>query len=203
MKCVRLYHFNDRWYVLFDQFTKNRWDTYLGSLFEQFVRDHATIIAKKFGYTNEIQAIGSYWQHPTKRKKGVQIDIVIEFIDHTTFICECKWKGKRKTGMEAVYELRQKAKLYPNKNNHTVKCIRFMIRLKFKFYPQLIKNVSYACINYTNLTGIKRSNFRCYFVLILMRTTSRIYQRLFLCWCIWPNKIKNNFVHTPPGKFFQ
>jgi len=108
---------------LFDQFTKNRWDVYLGTLFEQFVRDHAAIIAKKFGYTNEIHSIGSYWQHPTKRKKGVQIDLVIEFIDHTTFICECKWKGNRKTGMEAVAELRQKAKLYPNKNNHTVKCV--------------------------------------------------------------------------------
>jgi hypothetical protein len=108
---------------LFDQITKNRWDVYLGTLFEQFVRDHATIIAKKFGYTNEIQKIGSYWQHPTKRKKGVQIDLVIEFIDHTTFICECKWKGKSKTGMEAVSELRQKAKLYPNKNNHTLKCV--------------------------------------------------------------------------------
>jgi hypothetical protein len=108
---------------LFDQFTKNKWNTYLGTLFEQFARDHATIIAKKLGYTNEIQTIGSYWQHPTKRKKGVQIDLVIEFIDHTTFICECKWKGTRKTGIEAVSELRQKADLYPNKNNHTLKCV--------------------------------------------------------------------------------
>ena len=55
---------------------------YLGMLFEQFVRDHATIIAKKFGDTNEIHTTGSYWQHPTKRKKGVQIDLVIEFTDH-------------------------------------------------------------------------------------------------------------------------
>ncbi|KPA18224.1 ATPase [Candidatus Magnetomorum sp. HK-1] len=104
----------------FDRITKNRWDAYVGKLFEQFVRDHAEVIANKFGYKNEISCIGSFWQNPTKRKQGVQIDLVIEFIDNTTFICECKWNGNKRTGINAVTELRKRTTLYPNEKNHTI-----------------------------------------------------------------------------------
>ena len=92
---------------------------YAGLAFEHFVHDHAHIVSEKAGYKDQIKHIGSYWQRPTKRKTGVQIDVLIECHGNTTLVCECKWSGK-KTGLSAVNQLRKQLKAYPNKNQHTL-----------------------------------------------------------------------------------
>lgn len=44
-----------------------------------------------------------------------------EFHDNTTFVCECKWTGNKKAGINAVSELRERASLYPNLKDNTIK----------------------------------------------------------------------------------
>lgn len=55
----------------FDELIGTRWPVYLGLTFERFVSDHANFITKKAGFENKFVKMGSYWQKPTKRKKGV------------------------------------------------------------------------------------------------------------------------------------
>jgi len=100
--------------------TRERWDAYAGQSFERFVQDHAAQAANKLG--KEVVSVGSYWQRPTKRKPGVQIDVLIECEDETTLLCECKW-SKGRTGMEAVHELRRKVALFPNKSRRSVTAV--------------------------------------------------------------------------------
>lgn len=103
----------------FNESTENRWDTYAGISFENICRDHAHIIENKAGYKNKMIRYGSYWQKPTKRKKGVQIDLIIECSDNTSLICECKWSRKR-FGTDTTNTLLEKLYSYPNKKNHTL-----------------------------------------------------------------------------------
>ena len=105
--------------ISFSQITSNKWNQYVGYSFEHFVRDNAQIIASKLGFENQIKLVGSFWQNPTKRKPGFQIDLLIECNDNTTFICECKW-SRRKTGAAAVSNLLEKIRLYPNLKAHTL-----------------------------------------------------------------------------------
>ena len=97
-----------------------RWDAYAGQSFEHFVQDHAEQVAAKLD--TEVLSVGSHWQRPTKRKPGVQIDVLIGCEDETTLLCECKW-SKSKTGMDAVHQLRRKVALFPNKSRRTVRCV--------------------------------------------------------------------------------
>ncbi len=106
--------------ISFELITKNRWDIYAGMAFEHFVLDHAEKIVMKLGHEGLIKRVGSYWQQRTQRKKGFQIDLLIECHDETTFVCECKW-SRKKTGMVALKELHQKVTLYPNIQQHTIK----------------------------------------------------------------------------------
>ncbi len=106
--------------VSFDTITKDKWAPYAGIAFEHFVHDHSEIVVEKSGYEGAIKQNGSYWQYPTKRKQGFQIDLLIECQDKTTLVCECKW-SRKKTGMDAVTELRKNIELYPNLQRHTLK----------------------------------------------------------------------------------
>ncbi|MBU2513279.1 AAA family ATPase [bacterium] len=104
----------------FDSLTGNRWSAFSGLSFEHFVRDHAVTVVSKVGFEGGIKRLGRFWQTATKRKRGLQIDLIIECDDQITLICECKWSGK-KTGMDAVFDLRKRMDLYPNIQNHTLK----------------------------------------------------------------------------------
>ena len=108
--------------VSFADITAGRWNQYAGLSFEQFVRDHAWIIAGKMGLRNAISSVGSYWQRTTKQKKGVQIDLLIGCEDSTTLVCECKW-SRRRVGLSAVEELRGKASLFPNESHSTLRLV--------------------------------------------------------------------------------
>ena len=103
----------------FEKITKNRWHSYTGIAFEHFVRDHAEIIVAKLSKEAMIKRTGSFWQHPTKRKAGFQIDLIIETDEEITFICECKW-SRKKSGSSVLDELQRKVELYPNVQKHTI-----------------------------------------------------------------------------------
>jgi hypothetical protein len=83
------------------------------------VREHADVISTRAGHGDRILAVGSHWQKPTVRKRGCQIDVVIQCEDRTTLICECKW-GRGKTGIEAVAALRRQVEDYPNLEQNSV-----------------------------------------------------------------------------------
>lgn len=106
----------------FSDIISNRWDSYAGLSFEHFVRDHARAVVQMLGYENSIRRTSSYWQRQTKRKHGVQIDLLIECDDMTTLICECKW-SRKKTGIDVVEDLRKKVSLYPNVQGHTLRMV--------------------------------------------------------------------------------
>jgi AAA+ ATPase superfamily predicted ATPase len=95
------------------------WNPFAGYAFESIVREHAGYILNKEGMDTTAFRTGSYWQKPTKRKKGVQIDLLIECRDNITFVCECKW-SREKTINKVVQDLVHKLALYPNKKRHTL-----------------------------------------------------------------------------------
>lgn len=68
----------------FDSLTENRWSVFSGLSFEHFVRDHAVTVVSKAGFEGGIKRLGRFWQTATKRKRGVQIDLIIECDDQIT-----------------------------------------------------------------------------------------------------------------------
>jgi len=106
--------------ISFDEITKAGWDRHAGLCFEQFVRDHAELVAGALGH--EFRDSGTYWQRPTKRKPGVQIDVVIGCTDGVTLICECKW-SRNKAGLDAVEGVRKRSTLFPNSRGDTLKLV--------------------------------------------------------------------------------
>lgn len=104
----------------FDRLVKNGWDRHAGLCFEQFVRDHAALVAGALGH--EFRSSGTYWQRPTKRKPGLQIDVLIGCTDGVTLVCECKW-SHTPIRWSAVDELRQRAALFPNPRGDTLKLV--------------------------------------------------------------------------------
>lgn len=107
---------------MFDLITKDEWDRYLGAAFERFVGDNAEHVAMLLDAGDTSAEVGTFWQHKTKRKKGVQIDLVIKRGDGVTTLVECKW-SRKKTGMEAVHQLRTMNKRYPNTERHTIELV--------------------------------------------------------------------------------
>ena len=100
--------------------TKDGWNRHAGLCFEQLARDHAERIAGVLGH--ELGDLGTYWQRPTKRKPGVQIDLLIGCTDGVTLVCECKW-SRNKVGLSAVDELRKRSALFPNSRGDTLKLV--------------------------------------------------------------------------------
>ena len=107
---------------LFDHVGREEWDRYLGMAFEHFVKQHADQVAQLLDAGDSLTEVGAYWQRKTKRKKGVQIDLVLVRDDGITTLVECKW-SRRKTGMDAVHQLRGKAELYPNTDRSSLELL--------------------------------------------------------------------------------
>lgn len=105
---------------LFDRITGNSWDVYCGLSFELFCEKNIAAILKKLDILDTVERIGAYWQRKTSNKRGVQIDLVIECSDKTTFLIECKW-SKNKVGICVADELAIKEKLYPNPRGDTLR----------------------------------------------------------------------------------
>jgi hypothetical protein len=110
-KRVAVWKYDDKWGRL--------WDNYAGRSFELLCHDHADAVVKAAGGEAQIRSLGSYWQARTKRRKGIQIDLVIECADNTLYLCECKW-SRDKVGLSAAMEIIDKIDLFPNKKNLSV-----------------------------------------------------------------------------------
>jgi len=106
--------------LTFDEIVRGDWERHAGLGFEQFVRDHAGLVAAALGH--ELRTTGKYWQRPTKRKAGVQLDVLIGCADGVTLVCECKWSRNR-IGLEVVKQLRERAALYPNARGDTLRLV--------------------------------------------------------------------------------
>jgi hypothetical protein len=106
--------------IEFDRLTKDGWDRHAGLCFEQFVRDHSGLVAAALGH--EFRTSGTFWQRPTKRKPGVQIDVLIGCTDGVTLVCECKW-SRNPIGSDAVEGLRKRAAQFPNTRRDTLKLV--------------------------------------------------------------------------------
>lgn len=106
--------------LAFDNIAGSDWERHAGLCFEQFVHDHAGLVA--VALEHELRTTGTYWQRPTKRRKGVQLDVLIGCADGVTLVCECKWSRNR-IGMEAARQLREQAKLFPHARGDTVRLV--------------------------------------------------------------------------------
>lgn len=102
----------------FQAIAGKKWDSFMGKAFERICCDHADAIARAVGF-QQVQDVGTYWQQATRRKKGVQIDLIVECDAHTLLICECKW-SRRSCGTEAVDELKNRMSLFPNPKKQTL-----------------------------------------------------------------------------------
>lgn len=85
-----------------------------------FCEKNIAAILKKLDILDTIERVGAFWLRKTSYKRGMQIDLVIECSDRTTFLIECKW-SKNKVNICTADELITKEKLYPNPKGDTIK----------------------------------------------------------------------------------
>ncbi len=66
-----------------------------------------------------VSRVGSYWHNKTAKRRGVQIDLIVERDDGVTHVIECKW-SRNAVGRAVLAELEDKCRLYPNPKQHTL-----------------------------------------------------------------------------------
>jgi uncharacterized protein len=103
----------------FDRVTRDSWDTFLGLGFEHLVSNNLPAVMDKIGASQVLARVGSYWHHRTRKREGLQIDLVVEREDNVSNLIECKW-SRVPVGVEIVADLERKARLYPNPRRHTL-----------------------------------------------------------------------------------
>lgn len=103
----------------FDRITRDGWDAYLGLAFEQFVSRNGHVLLERLDAAQVASRIGTYWHAGTKKREGVQIDLVVERDDNVTNLVECKW-SRKPIGSAVIAELKRKEHLYPNPRHHTL-----------------------------------------------------------------------------------
>lgn len=94
-----------------------RLDNWMGPIFERIVAQ----TLRREGAVDElpfIDTIASYWS----RDERTQIDWIASS-DETLLFVECKWKARRKVGVEALKQLREHASRYPKSATDRRYCI--------------------------------------------------------------------------------
>lgn len=89
------------------------WPSILGLQVENLLLENRPLLLKYLGIMNaDIIADNPYWQRPTLKKKGCQIDYLIQTRTHNLFVCEFKFK-RNEIGIEIIDEMRDKiSRLY-------------------------------------------------------------------------------------------
>lgn len=84
------------------------WPSILGLQIENLLLDNRPLLLKNLGVLN-VDIIGDnpYSQRPTLRKKGCQIDYLVQTRTHNLFVCEFKFK-RHELGPEIIEEMREK-----------------------------------------------------------------------------------------------
>lgn len=84
------------------------WDSIMGFQFENLVIHNRKEIILSLGLgTAEILADGPYFQKPTARQRGCQIDYLIQAQFNTLYVCEIKF-SKNKLGLQIIEEVKEK-----------------------------------------------------------------------------------------------
>lgn len=84
------------------------WHTIMGLQFENLVLNNRYCIHQVLGLTAEnIVSDNPFFQKPTNRQRGCQIDYLIQTRFHTLYVCEIKF-SKHPIGMEVINEIQQK-----------------------------------------------------------------------------------------------
>lgn len=129
---------------IFDVVTKQHWHTHLGLAFELFCHKNMDMILKKLGIEDTFIKSGIYWHKTSVRNGlGVQIDLVIECRDQTTFLAECKW-SENTLNYDVFFELEKKCERYPNPKRHKLKKL---LLTNAKLTPQLIDHPELAVVS--------------------------------------------------------
>lgn len=105
---------------LYDRIVAPKWDGYCGYSFEIFCKKNIRAVVDALGIKDVFRRSGTFWQKRTKRKEGVQIDMVIERTDGATHLIECRWSSGT-IGKSIIEEMERQKGLYPNPLNHTLK----------------------------------------------------------------------------------
>jgi AAA+ ATPase superfamily predicted ATPase len=83
------------------------WDTLLGFQFENLVLNNQRSIEKLLGIEGKVLQGGPFRQTPTKRRKGCQVDLLLE-TEYNLFFCEIKLR--RSIGGRVINEVAEKMK---------------------------------------------------------------------------------------------
>ncbi len=84
------------------------WSTIMGLQFENLVLNNRQVIQKLLSIPQaDIKIDNPYFQRPTNKKPGVQIDYMIQTRFNTLYLCEIKFY-KEQIGMEIIKEMQEK-----------------------------------------------------------------------------------------------
>lgn len=84
------------------------WESVMGLQFENLVINNLVRLCKALGISiNDVEKAGPFFQRPTKRKKGCQIDLLIQTRSRSLYICEIKFSIS-KIGMDVVESVERK-----------------------------------------------------------------------------------------------
>lgn len=72
---------------LFQRYVKPKWNSWLGFAFELFCQKNNLIVAKKLGFEDSVDKVGSIFS----KSKGYQFDLVFYRTDKTISLCEIKY----------------------------------------------------------------------------------------------------------------
>lgn len=81
------------------------WQSVLGFQFENLVLNNLEAVEKRLGISGKVLRAGPYRQTATKRRKGCQVDLMLE-TEHSLYLCEIKLR--RSIGKEVVGEVAEK-----------------------------------------------------------------------------------------------
>lgn len=84
------------------------WETIMGLQFENLIVHNRKILWKMMGVSpEEVVMDGPFFQNPTKRQLGCQIDYMIQTRFHTIYMCEIKF-SKNLIGNKVIEEMEEK-----------------------------------------------------------------------------------------------
>ncbi len=84
------------------------WNSIIGLQFENLVLNNRYCIHQALGLTaDNIISDNPFFQKPTSKQRGCQIDYLIQTRFHTVYVCEIKF-SKHPVGMEVINEVQQK-----------------------------------------------------------------------------------------------
>ncbi len=84
------------------------WESTMGLQFENLVIQNAPTLFDHLNLsTGDVEMYGPYFQRPTQRQKGSQVDLAIQTRHRTLFLCEIKFSNDS-VGLDVVHQMKEK-----------------------------------------------------------------------------------------------